>query len=86
LVREQAARAIVVDGDLADVKVVKQLFDATLQAFDRVDIVINNAGLVIKKPFTDITESDFDPNTRQAPPFRAGKDSADAAGVLRHAQ
>ena len=60
LIQEQGGRAIIVDGDLADVKVVKQLFDATLETFGRVDIVINNAGLVIKKPFTDITESDFD--------------------------
>ena len=60
LIHEQGARAIIVDGDLADVKVVKRLFDATMEAFGRVDIVINNAGVVIKKPFTDITEADFD--------------------------
>ena len=36
------------------------MFEATLGAFGRVDIVINNAGLVIKKPFTDISEAEFD--------------------------
>lgn len=60
LVRAEGTRAITVDGDIADVNVVRQLFDATANAFGRVDIVINNAGLVIKKPFTEISEEEFD--------------------------
>lgn len=60
LVREQGARAVVVGGNLADLAVVKRLFDETLSAFGRADIVINNAGVVIKKPFGEITEEDFD--------------------------
>ena len=60
LVRAQGVRATIVDGDLADTATVKHLFEATLGAFGRVDIVINNAGLVIKKPFTEISEAEFD--------------------------
>ncbi|RUL78841.1 SDR family oxidoreductase [Dyella choica] len=60
LVREQGARSIIVEGDLAKLGVVQTLFGATSEAFGRVDIVINNAGVVIKKPFVDITEEDFD--------------------------
>lgn len=60
LVREQGTRAIVVEGNLIHLAAVKQLFDETFAAFGRVDIVINNAGLVIKKPFVEITEEDFD--------------------------
>ena len=41
LVKAQGARAIAVDGDLAVPSVVKHLFDETLNAFGRVDIVIN---------------------------------------------
>jgi len=59
-IRGQGARATLVCGDLVDLKVVKELFDATETAFGRVDIVINNAGLVIKKPFMEIDESEFD--------------------------
>lgn len=59
-VREQRVRAALVAGDLSDPKTVKHLFEATLDAFDRVDIVINNAGLVIKKAFTEISEAEFD--------------------------
>jgi NAD(P)-dependent dehydrogenase (short-subunit alcohol dehydrogenase family) len=60
LVGEHGTRAVVVQGDLANVGVVKRLFETTLATFDRVDIVINNAGVVVKKPFTEITEQDFD--------------------------
>jgi NAD(P)-dependent dehydrogenase (short-subunit alcohol dehydrogenase family) len=60
LVREQGVRSVVVGGDLADVNVVKKLFNETSGAFGRIDIVINNAGVVIKKPFTEISEEDFD--------------------------
>lgn len=60
LVREQGSRVIIVSGDLANLSTVKQLFDETINVFGRVDIVINNAGLVIKKPFIDITEEDFE--------------------------
>ncbi|MBV9230812.1 MAG: SDR family oxidoreductase [Chloroflexi bacterium] len=60
LVQEQGVRAVVVGGDLADLAIVRQIFDETLNAFGRVDIVINGAGLVIKKPFMEVTEEDFD--------------------------
>jgi len=59
-VRQQGARAAIVEGDLVDLNVVKRLFEATRARFGRVDIVINNAGLVVKKPFTEISEADFD--------------------------
>lgn len=41
-------------------EVVRKMFDEALSAFGRVDFVINNAGLVIKRPFVEITEADFD--------------------------
>lgn len=59
-VRERGPRAIVVDGDLAQVAAVKRLFEETTKAFGRIDIVINNAGVIVKKPVVEITEEDFD--------------------------
>lgn len=59
-VRETGARAIVVGGDLSDVAHVRSLFDATQEALGQPAIVINNAGLVLKKSFLEITEADFD--------------------------
>lgn len=60
LVQAEGRRAMVVDGDLSRTVAVRQMFDKGHEAFGRLDIVINNAGLVIKKPFTEITEEDFD--------------------------
>jgi NAD(P)-dependent dehydrogenase (short-subunit alcohol dehydrogenase family) len=60
LVQEQDARAVLVSGDLAAAVTAKRLFDEAANAFKRVDILINSAGLIIKKPFTEISESDFD--------------------------
>ncbi len=60
IVQENGARALVVSGDLAEPRVVRDIFRAAKDAFGRIDIVINNAGLVIKKPFADVTEEDFD--------------------------
>jgi len=60
LVREQGVRAITICGNLADLAVIRRLFDEAINTFGHVDIVINNAGLIIKKPFVEITEEDFD--------------------------
>ncbi|KAL1920347.1 uncharacterized protein VTP21DRAFT_1493 [Calcarisporiella thermophila] len=60
LVRAKGRRALIVEGELSNPKTVRAIFAKILETFGRVDIVINNAGKVIKKPFIDITEEDFD--------------------------
>lgn len=47
-------------GDLSAVDHAKKLFDTAKSHFGRVDIGINTAGLVIKKPILDVTENDYD--------------------------
>ena len=34
--------------------------DGALEAFGRIDTLVNNAGVFVAKPFTDYTEEDFD--------------------------
>lgn len=60
MIESLGVKAGIFEGDLSNVQVVKALFAYTIKMFGQVNIVINNAGLVIKKPFTDITEEDFD--------------------------
>ncbi len=60
LVQQAARRAWLVDGDLTNPATVRKVFDAAEQAFGRIDIVVNTAGVVIKKPFVEITEAEFD--------------------------
>ncbi|MCC2607660.1 SDR family oxidoreductase [Planctobacterium marinum] len=59
-VEAAGSRALLVQGDLTSIDAVQKLFSEAKDAFGRVDIVINNAGKIIKRPFTDYSESDFD--------------------------
>lgn len=59
-VRDAGARAVIVEGDLAEVAVVRRMFDTAMEVFGRVDIVINNAGVIVKKPMVEVTEEEFD--------------------------
>ena len=49
-----------VAGDIAQPGVGRQLVDAAVERFGRVDAVVNNAGIFIAKPFTDYTDEDYD--------------------------
>jgi len=47
--------------DVADTNSVARLFDVAVQTFERVDIVINNAGIThLPQPMEDIDEAEFD--------------------------
>lgn len=56
----QGVEAISVQADLGHVEDVKSLFAAALAAFGRIDILINNAGIMRNKPLAEVTEEDFD--------------------------
>ena len=47
-------------GDLADPAVPEQLVAGVVERFGRIDVLVNNAGLVIAKPFFELTAADFD--------------------------
>ncbi|MEM8792220.1 MAG: SDR family oxidoreductase [Pseudomonadota bacterium] len=60
LVRQNGGRALITKGDLSNASVVEAMFSGARDTFGRIDIVINNAGIVLKKPFAEITEAEFD--------------------------
>lgn len=60
LVGEQGVRAALVQGDLGQSATVKQMFDTAFQNFKRVDIVVNNAGAIIKKPIAEVTDEELE--------------------------
>jgi NAD(P)-dependent dehydrogenase (short-subunit alcohol dehydrogenase family) len=47
-------------GDIADPAVAARVIEQGLDAFGRVDTLINNAGVFVAKPFTDYTDEDYD--------------------------
>lgn len=52
--------AFAVQGDLTKVAEVRRLFDEAVQRFGGVDVAINTVGKVLKKPFTETTEAEYD--------------------------
>lgn len=59
-VGESGADAFTIQGDLTDVGQVTRLFDKAIDRFGEVNIAINTTGMVIKKPFPEISEEDYD--------------------------
>ncbi|MDR6919704.1 MULTISPECIES: SDR family oxidoreductase [Chryseobacterium] len=59
-VQALGAEAILVQGDLTKVEKITELFDAGIKKFGGIDIAINTVGKVLKKPFADTTEAEYD--------------------------
>ena len=59
-VEAAGAKAVAFQGDLTTGAAVSKLFADTVEAVGRPDIAINTVGKVIKKPFAEITEEEYD--------------------------
>lgn len=66
----KGAKAFAFQGDLAIVENNTKLFDEALKRLGGVDVAINTAGVVVKKPILQVTEADyeksFDANSKAA--------------------
>jgi NAD(P)-dependent dehydrogenase (short-subunit alcohol dehydrogenase family) len=59
-VQALGAEAFLFQGDLTKVANVTKFFDETISKFGGIDIAINTVGMVLKKPFVDTTEEEYD--------------------------
>lgn len=59
-VQAAGAEAILMQADLTKVENITKLFDAAIEKFGGIDIAINTVGKVLKKPFGDTTEAEYD--------------------------
>ena len=59
-ITNNGGKAIAVKADVSKPDEVKHLFDATINHFGKIDILINNAGIAIYKFIKDTTDEDFD--------------------------
>jgi NAD(P)-dependent dehydrogenase (short-subunit alcohol dehydrogenase family) len=50
---------VLVGGDIGDAKIAAKIVDTAVSRFGRIDVLINNAGIFIPKPFTEYTTEDF---------------------------
>jgi NAD(P)-dependent dehydrogenase (short-subunit alcohol dehydrogenase family) len=55
-----ARNIVLVDGDIGERSTAAKIVDTALSKFGRIDVLINNAGVFIPKPFTEYTTQDFD--------------------------
>lgn len=54
-----ASEIATVAGHVGDPAVADRIFDTAISRFGRVDLLVNNAGVFISKPFTEYTDEDF---------------------------
>ena len=52
--------AIFIQTDMTNEDDIKKLIDSSIEAFGKIDILINNAGRIIEKPFVELTREDWD--------------------------
>jgi NAD(P)-dependent dehydrogenase (short-subunit alcohol dehydrogenase family) len=52
-------KLVLVDGDIGQAATAKKVVDAAVQKFGSIDVVVNNAGIFVAKPFTDYTAEEF---------------------------
>lgn len=55
-----SANLILVDGDIGKQQTAVQAVEAAVNNFRTVDVLVNNAGIFLNKPFTDFTTEDFE--------------------------
>lgn len=59
-VKAAGGDAFAFQADLTKVPEVIKLFDEAIKRYGRLDICVNTAGMVLKKPFVEVTEEEFD--------------------------
>jgi NAD(P)-dependent dehydrogenase (short-subunit alcohol dehydrogenase family) len=60
IIRAAGGDAIYVSGDVSREEDVQRLIATAVDAFGRLDVMVNNAGVMVIKPLQDLTEADFD--------------------------
>src|SRR5512133_1615125 len=57
---QASPRLVLVPGDISEEATARRIVEAALQAFGRLDVLVNSAGIFIGKPFTEYTPDEFE--------------------------
>jgi NAD(P)-dependent dehydrogenase (short-subunit alcohol dehydrogenase family) len=55
-----SANLVLVDGDIGKKETAMKVADTAVRHFGRIDLLVNNAGIYMPKPFTEYTPEDFE--------------------------
>jgi NAD(P)-dependent dehydrogenase (short-subunit alcohol dehydrogenase family) len=55
-----SANLVLVDGDIGKKETAIKVADEAVRRFERIDLLVNNAGIYVPKPFTEYTPEDFE--------------------------
>lgn len=56
----KGGNALAIQADISKVSDIEKLFEQTIKNFGKVDILINNAGLMVNNPIDKVSEEEFD--------------------------
>jgi 2-deoxy-D-gluconate 3-dehydrogenase len=59
-VEERGRNFLGIEADLSNIRVIETIINQTIQEFKRIDILINNAGIIRRADSIDFTEKDWD--------------------------
>jgi NAD(P)-dependent dehydrogenase (short-subunit alcohol dehydrogenase family) len=59
-IRKLGRRALSLQIDVSSRAMVQGMISRTLETFDRIDVLVNNAGILQQKPFLEISDEDWD--------------------------
>src|SRR5947209_15732628 len=60
IIEQNKGKALVIQADVSQYQQAMGLIQQTVEHFNRLDIMVNNAGMEIHSPFVDVTEEQFD--------------------------